>query len=506
MTKQYICDAKSARMADQKAIQEIGIPSLVLMENAAQAIARAVLELNPGSVNILCGPGNNGADGLAVGRILCENGQDVSFTIDENRLSDDEKIQLDIVKSLNLPVHGFEEFDEKKKTGLIIDALFGNGLSRDLEEPWISRIKQINTTDAPVLSIDLPSGIDANTGEIRGAAVQSDLCVALDCLKWGHVLKEGRASAPHTIIADIGIPAHLHEQDPDSVVLMNEEIAADFLPQRPLNANKGTFGKVLMAGGSLAMQGALSLAAKAAAKSGCGTLTCFTPEPSAKCIASKFDLAMMIPAAADEEGFFDISAKDELANRITPFTQLACGNGMGQGMGARGVLETVLAAGKPAVIDADGINLLATREDGCPQDLPLILTPHVLEFSRLIHQPLDNVLTHPLTLARDWAEKHPQAVIVLKSDWTLIVQDRKAILINEPNSALAKGGSGDVLCGIITGLSAMKMDPFKAGALGAWIHNRCAKKALSPFSFTPEDLIDNLPQTFHDIEETKNQC
>ena len=505
MTKQYICDAKSARNADRKAIEELGIPSLVLMENAAQAIAQAALDFHPQSVGIFCGPGNNGADGLAVGRILSEQDIPVTIYLDESRLSKDEAIQLEIVKAMNLPVKPFDAWEEKNEHDLIIDALFGNGLSRDLTEPWISRIEQINASKARVLSIDLPSGLDADTGDIRGAAVKSDCCVALDCLKWGHVLQNGRQLAAHTVIADIGIPAFLHGQDEESVPLMNEETACAFLPEWPENGNKGTFGKVLMSGGSFAMQGALSMAAKACMRCGCGTLTLFTPLSSARAIASKFDLAMMIPADEDQQGFFGPKAAEMLQERMPVFSQLSCGNGMGQDAGAAQVLDTVLASKKPAVIDADGINLLAKRKDGCPVNQPLILTPHVLEFARLTGKSLQEVLAQPLVLAKDWAKAHPQAVLVLKSDWTLIIQNGRALLINEPNSALAKGGSGDVLCGMITGLSAMKTDPFEAAALGAWMHNRAAKNAPSPFSFTPLDLIDRIPSVFELLENRKYQ-
>lgn len=548
-----VCTALQARMADKAAIETLGIPSLVLMENAARAASEIIFDLHPESVQILCGPGNNGADGLAIGRILADGGISVQIYIDEAKLSHDEAVQLEIVKKLALPLYPLSDFGcdfqsgkvtEKtpKKTSsalsntcfsssdfsfaagksaselagksagktagqpLIVDALFGNGLSRLLDEPYLSLIDKVNASSLPVVAIDLPSGIHSDSGKAMPKAIHADYTVALDCLKWGHLLGEGRPCSGQTVVKEIGIPSYLHEAD-GSVPLLDETIAASFLPLRNEFGNKGSFGKVLLCAGSFEMQGALSMAAKACFHCGCGTLTLFTPAPAAKAIAAKMDLAMILPAKADPSGFFAPDAKDQLAGVLSRYSQIGCGNGMGKSEGAKAVLETVLKADIPCVIDADGINLLGANESLLEllnqRQAPVILTPHVMEFSRLCHKPLREVLENPLALGREFIRAHPGVVLVLKSDWSLILSKDQELVFNHPNDALAKGGSGDVLCGIITGLASMKMAPFQAAALGVYLHNHAASYARSAFTFTPLDLIAHLPDVFEQLEQVR---
>lgn len=508
----HVCTAAQAREADSSAIQTLHIPSLVLMENAARACC-AVIEhlfetrsLFDGAVWIVCGPGNNGADGLAIARLLSEKDIETQIFIREDKLSGDEAVQLSIVRSLHLPVHPLDQLstdlkDSPRKPVLLVDALFGNGLSRDLKDPFASIIEAVNTSGLPVLAVDLPSGIDSDTGKLRGAAVRADWTVALDCLKWGHLLTDGRRHAGNVIPAAIGIPACLHADD-GSIPVIDPSLAASFLPKRTPFGNKGRFGKVLLAGGSFSMQGALSMAAQACFQCGCGTLTLFTPEPAARAIASKLDLAMILPAPADPDGFFETGSGDRLETRLPAYSCLGCGNGMGQSEGALEVLRTIIQAEQPAVLDADAINLLASHPDllaGCSK--PLILTPHLMEFSRLIQKPLEEVLRSPLELGRRFVQDHPHTVLVLKSDFTLVLSAGQEAVLNRPNSALSKGGSGDVLCGIVTGLYSMKMDPFQAAVLGVYLHNAAADQPISPFSFTPLDLIRGLSDVFLSLEQ-----
>lgn len=500
----FLCSAKAARDTDGFAIQTLQIPSLVLMENAARAVAQAVLKLpDVKRIQIVCGPGNNGADGLAVARILAgSDSKKVQIYLDENKLSPDEAHQLAICKALKLSIQPLDAFSPE--ADLIVDALFGNGLNRPLATQYATLIALINASRIPVLSIDLPSGIDATTGKILGAAIKAQWTITLDCLKWGHLLADGRMQSGKISIADIGIPKAAHASA-DSIALLNEQGAANLLPTRDRHGNKGTFGKVLLVGGSFQMQGALSMAAKSCFHAGCGTMTLFTPLPAAQAIASKMDLAMILAARADEKGFFDRSAAEQLAGSIGNYQVIGIGNGMGTGDGALAVLETAIAAKLPMVIDADGINLLSQHPQLLDQiERPTILTPHVKEFSRLVNRPLAEVLADPFTLAAGFCKAHPSLTLVLKSDFTLIMNAWRSLVVWRPDPALAKGGSGDVLCGLITGLYAQKKDAFAMAALGVYIHNAAAQNRLSDYTFTPLDLIANYPEVFCALEKAKD--
>ncbi|MBF0578573.1 NAD(P)H-hydrate dehydratase [Erysipelotrichaceae bacterium RD49] len=501
----FLCSAKAARTADSFAIQTLQIPSLVLMENAANAVARAVLELpDVKRIQIVCGPGNNGADGLAAARILAgSDSKKVQIYLDENKLSQDEAHQLAICKALKLSVAPLDAFSPN--ADLIIDALFGNGLNRPLRQEYSTLVALINASRIPVLSIDIASGLDATTGKILGAAIKAQWTIALDCLKWGHLLAEGKNQSGKITVADIGIPAAAHANG-DCLALLDASKAASLLPDRSPYGNKGTFGKVLLIGGSFQMQGALSMAAQSCFHAGCGTMTLFTPVPAAKAIASKMDLAMIFPAAADEKGFFDRSAADQLSEVIGKYQTLAIGNGMGTGDGALAVLKTAIAAKLPMVIDADAINLLAKNLQLLDQiERPAILTPHLKEFSRLINRPLADVLADPFTLAAGFCKAHPNLTLVLKSDFTIIMNAWRSMVVWRPDPALAKGGSGDVLCGLISGLYAQKKDAFAMAALGVYIHNAAAKNRVSEFTFTPLDLIANYPEVFCALEKAKGR-
>lgn len=492
----YLCSADQARSADSYTISNLQIPSLVLMENAASAAADAIRNL-PGikRIQIVCGPGNNGADGLALARILaCSDHKKVQVYLDENKLSADEAHQLAICKALKLPILPLDAFTPN--ADLIVDALFGNGLSRELTSPFTELIPLINASHIPVLSIDVPSGINATTGKIMGNAIKADHTVALDCLKWGHLLGDGKLHSGSVSVADIGIPPESHAKN-GAIPILTEKQAAQFLPVRDPYGNKGTFGKVLLVGGSFRMQGALSMAADSCFHAGCGTLTLFTPEPAARAIASKMDLAMIIPASADESGFFDRQAAGELEQVISSYSLIGVGNGMGTGDGALAVLKAAINAQLPMVIDADGINLLARNPELLDQiKRPTILTPHLKEFSRLINKPMSEVLANPFDLAAQFCKEHPTLTLVLKSDFTLVINAWRSVLIHRPDPALAKGGSGDVLCGLVSGLYAQKKDAFAMAALGAYIHNQAAKDHVSAYTFTPLDLVSSFPTVF----------
>ncbi len=500
-----VCNADQARNAEKKAIEVVGIPSLVLMENAAQAISEFIENLqNIQCVAIVCGPGNNGADGLTVARILNSHGKKVQVYIDLENNSEATAGHLNVIRQLNIPIYQLEEFEPN--ADLLVDAMFGTGLNKPLSKSYALVAELINAAKLPVLAIDLPSGIDASNGRLLGqSGIRANWTVALDTLKWGHLLQEGRAYSGKVVVKDIGLPSFLHDGD-GSVPILNKEMAKSLLPKRTRFGHKATFGKALLVGGSFQMQGALCMAAQACFRCGCGTMTIFAPKPAAKLLASKMELAMTLSAVANPAGFFkeSVGNKDLLASHIEPFSAVCCGNGMGQGLGAKEVLEVVMEGPQPAVIDADGITLLGRFPEmweGVSKTI--ILTPHIKEFCRLTGKPIEEVLDHPLTLVKEFVYEHPNVILVLKSDWTIVCSPKRIAVLNRPDDALSKGGSGDVLAGMITGLLSMGIAPFNAAALGVYLHNQAAVYRKSAFSFTPLNLIENIGLAFESLEAAK---
>lgn len=513
--------ADAARRFDAEAIENLHIPSLVLMEHAAAKMTESITRNFPEAteIAILCGPGNNGADGLAIARLLAHAGRRPHVYIDENaRLSPDEKTWLQSIRAQQIPADSFEQFSAKTglkesagKFDLIVDALFGSGLNRPLTGRWADLVEAVNSSGLPVVSVDIPSGINGNTGKGE-TAVQCDLTLALDCLKTGHLFNYGKTASGKIEILDITIPSWLHEQDPEKIFLIDRMMASRGLPVRSDALNKGRFGKILMCGGSLAMQGALSMAAMSCFHAGIGTLTLYTPKSAAQALASKLDLAMIL--AADEvQGFFSVDAAGRLEDLLDRYTFASCGNGMGTGLGAMEVTRTMLASNLGLVLDADGLNCAARHPEWLSRQAPLILTPHLAEFSRLSGFSLQEIEEDPLRCIRTFMEVHPNVILILKSDMTFVAGQSRIALLNEPCSALSKGGSGDVLAGLAAALCAQTDDYFEACCSAVYIHNRAARQAcfdernphrprrkINPACFTPLDLISHYSMVFNELD------
>lgn len=509
--KQFVHSAEAAREFDRKTIQELKVPSLILMEHAAMKMTDWILKEYPEDdfLLIFCGPGNNGADGLAMARLLALQGKHPQCVLDEGgRLSEDEKVQLEACRRLGIPVlspDSFKSVEDIKNGGtLIVDALFGSGLSRDLEGRYADLAILISEAGLPVISVDIPSGINGTTGKGK-PHVQADVTLALDCRKLGHVLSEGREASRKVEVLDISIPHWLHEQDPDRVLFIDEQAAAAGLPERSLYRNKGQYGKMLMIGGSSSMQGALSMAGMSCFHAGIGTLTLYTPETAARELASKLDLAMILSAPETEDGFFDEPAADRLPDLLSRYTFAACGNGMGRGKGAMKVLQTVLESDLPLVIDADGISLLQEHADLLIRKTPVILTPHLMEFSRISGFLLSDIEQDPLGCMRSFLKDKPNVILILKSDVTFVADAARTAVLDRPDSALSKGGSGDVLCGIMAGLAAQSSDLFLSCCTAVYIHNQAAASAKSPYTFTPLDLIAHFKDVFCRLDEIRKQ-
>lgn len=499
--KTSICTAPQARKADQKAIQEYKIPSLLLMEHAAMGCVDILLKQikENDSIVILCGPGNNGGDGLAIARLLQK--ECIVYAPKPDSMSDDEKIQWDMIQHQ----HHITTQDDTdilasiKKADIIIDALFGNGLSRPIEGRYQTFIQACNQSKAKIISIDVPSGLDATSGHALGECIRSDLTISLDCIKTGQLINEGKQAVSSLTCIPIGIPEEIHDTL-HTAWLLDSPTAKAWLPKRSNDAHKGTFGKALMVGGSISMHGAITMACMACYQSGIGTLTCMVPSCIQEIIAHKMEFAMNLPAP-DHNGFFALEAMKLLDAHKDRYDILSLGNGMGQKEATFQLVQCALNSKTCVLLDADACWSLQKDPSLLEREAPVILTPHLKEMTYLCDRSLAQIMEDPFQAAKEFCARYPNCTLVLKSDTTIIAHQEQMYVLHRPNSALAKGGSGDILCGIITGLYGQSRNALEAAGLGVFIHSLCADIKKDPACILPQDLLQQIPIVFQSLRE-----
>ena len=482
---------------DAGTIRDIGVPSLVLMERAALAIADTAAEIassaarKPARILAVCGPGNNGGDGAAAARILTLRGFSCRILMagSYDRLSPDMEVQLSMCKKLGIPVTRAPEADmaSVRDSDVIIDAVFGIGLKRDVEDPC-GLYEAINSSGVPVVSADIPSGISADTGEVMGCAVKADVTVTMQALKIGHLLYPGTGHCGRTEIADIGIRP-LSEKV-THFCIGPEDLS--LIPPRDPRGNKGTFGKVLVIAGSRNMSGASFLTCLAALRSGCGMVRLLTPECNRVIIQETLP-EIMLNTYEEEEG-----ALSELGKAYAWADVIACGPGLGTDGTARRLVDSLLKSSeKPLILDADALNCLdgstsLLREAACP----VLITPHPGEMARLTGRGVKEI-TGDLIGSSRALSRETGAVCVLKDARTCTARPDGSVCINTTgNSGMATAGSGDVLTGIAAGLAARGMPLNEAGPIAVYLHGLCGDIAASqcgPSAVTARGLIEALP-------------
>ena len=490
---------------DQKASDDYGIPSILLMEHAALALFNQCQTIiHPKEkVLIVCGPGNNGGDGFALARLLFQHHYDVEVfsCVDFMKMSHDEQINANISKALQIPYYDDLAILETliQKTDVVIDAIFGVGLSRDIQGDYVKIIQLINQNSKKIISIDIPSGIDGNLGIIKGIAIKAHHTLTLAAYKEGLFLNDARTHCGKIHLLDIDMPEALNQSCEGAQVLNHIK-----LPMRSDYSHKGTYGKALMIGGSKEMHGALTMAAKACLKSGIGTLTLFVPDCIHHLLAMKLEECMIVSAPSCD-GSFHENAYQLLQKIIHQYDFIMIGNGMGRNKGAFQLVETLLQSDKPCIIDGDAIYLAAKCK--IHQNQSIVITPHVKEMSYLCHVALSDIIKDPFTYIRDYANQYPNMTIVYKDAYTYIQNNQDAYFYYQPNAVLAKGGSGDVLCGIIAGMYGQNKNMLEAACCGVYIHNKCAKQSYEKWgsdSGQANDLIDEIYDVIKKLRE--NTC
>ena len=504
------------RELDRIAIEERHIPSVELMERAAEGVAAAVLTLLPDQaarcrIAALCGAGNNGGDGIAAARLLFFRGMQVRcFLVGRyERLTPD---SLEMTRRLSDCGVELESFDPENAEQLryirqcdaVIDAVFGVGLSREVAEGSVfaAAIDAMNQSRGKIAAADIASGVEADTGRILGRAVRADSTVTFTFPKIGQAVGDGAVYSGEVTVCEIGIPADLKEKLAGSVQTVEKPFVQWALPRRRIDGHKGTFGKLLAVGGAVGYTGAPYLAAAAAVRTGCGLVSLGVPEliwpvEAAKCVS-----AMPFPLP-EKGGMLSEKALPQILEKLSGCDVLALGPGLGRSERTARLVWELLKTEKPVVLDADGINALSGHIDilDARRGRVTILTPHDVEFTRIGG---DLKRGDRVGAVRDFAVSHG-CVLVLKGHRTITATPEGSVLVNTTGgSGLAKGGSGDVLTGVIASLLAQGAGAVQAAAAGVWLHGRAgdlAEQELTAYGMTPEDTVNHLPAAIREILE-----
>ena len=486
----YLPDGTQMSAADKYTIEKVGIPSLVLMERAALKTVETMNEygIDTSKALIVCGSGNNGGDGFAIARLLWEKGQypRIFFAGKEASLSTECKTQKKIAENLGIEIITENPQDEYT---VIIDAIFGVGLSRDVSGKYADIISWMNEQNCRKVAVDIPSGVSSATGKILGTAFRAELTVAMACVKVGCELYPGKTYAGTTVPVPIGIDTSCFLSDCEVCMTYDRADIPDLLPQRKADSHKVSYGKVLMITGSRGMAGAAYLSAKAAYTAGAGLVRIYTAEEN------RSILQQLLPEAVITcYGNYD---EAELTGLLNWADVVCIGCGLGTSDVSEQILETALQKVRvPCIIDADGLNLLSSHMDLLGKiQAPVILTPHMKEMSRLTGLTVSELSERRVDIIEEFAEKYP-VVCVMKDSRTLVKKQGRHTFINlAGNSAMAKAGAGDVLAGVITGIVAQGMDVYEGAALGVFLH-ACggdeARRLKGGYSVLARDLIDGV--------------
>ncbi|MDH3439248.1 MAG: NAD(P)H-hydrate dehydratase [Gammaproteobacteria bacterium] len=464
-----IYSVESVRKIDRAAIDGAGIGGYALMTRAGSAALAAALEHYPDAKRwqVVCGSGNNGGDGYVVARLAAEQGIAVSALsmVSPDDLGGDASTAYMDFAALGGAVSRYEgSLDED--ADLLVDGLLGSGLERDVEGDFARVIEQMNSHPAPVLALDLPSGLHGDSGKVLGTAVRAAVTVTFVGLKSGLFLDAGAEHCGELVFAGLDIPADCRAREQAMMRRIDDGILQKALPRRKRSAHKGKFGHVLVVGGGPGMPGAVRLCGEAALRSGAGLVS----------VATHPDHSQQVSAGRPELMCHAVSGADDLEPLLAKATVIAVGPGMGQDEWARELLGAVLGSDKPVVVDADALNLLPDLE---LRHADLILTPHPGEAGTLLGTGTQEVQADRCAALKAIAEKFG-GTVVLKGSGTLVSSKRgQPWLCSAGNPGMASPGMGDALTGIIAALRAQKLSSELAAVAGVQVHARAGDAAAS---------------------------
>lgn len=478
----YLYTGKEAKAIDRHATQTVGIPGLVLMEKAAMTVAAVLMQRENKNATILavCGTGNNGGDGIAAARILHEQGYHAAITVagSEEKMTEETKKQIAIAAAYGVPVLPLSALSENR-FDVLIDGLFGIGLSRAVEGVYEKIIQEMNESGAVIYSLDMPSGIHAGTGAVLHTAVRAACTITFGVNKAGLLLYPGCEYAGEVMVCDIGFPQNSIGAVKASYFYYEPE-ELNKMPYRPPHSHKGTFGNVLVVAGSHEMSGAAYLAAKAAYRMGAGLVRVISTENNRNVLLSALPEILF-------------STRESIQEGVAWADAIVIGPGLSLDKEAQELVRYVIdKAEVPTVIDGDGIRLCRDITGHLREHF--ILTPHVKEMSVLtgigVSELLENIPETTKKAAKQW-----QCIIAQKDARTAVSDGQRCYLNVSGNNGMATGGSGDVLAGMIGGLLAQKAAPFEAASLGVYLHGLAGDamaRQKGVYSLMASDVIEGI--------------
>ncbi len=514
-----VLSSEQMQRLDRFTIEEIGIPSLILMENAGHAVAATVRALvleqderEPVDVVVFCGPGNNGGDGFVVARDLLAAGMQPQVVVvgkEVKKLTGDIRKQVEVWQQLQQSItvvrHAKDLALLEQGIGdaevIVVDALFGTGLDRPLEGVFATVVEWINANAAFIISVDLPSGLHSDDGRLLGTAVKADHTVTLAYPKWGLFVGHGPEQCGTLEVVDIGIPAIALQQLSDPTVELTEpQSVAAAMPPRSLQSHKGDHGHVLLLAGSPAKSGAAILAARAAMRSGAGLVTLATPASAHAIIKPALTEVMSLPLSEEgsDSGMLAAEAWDAIETALPGKQVIALGPGLiPSATLTQLILQIVQTVDLPVILDADGLNAIVAHSKALKQArAKLILTPHPGEMARLINSSAKEVQQHRLKVAQQFAREH-DLYLVLKGFRSLIAFPDGRLMINPTgNPAMASAGVGDVLTGMLAAYIAQSGDVERALPAALFNHGRLGDQLAEEKGergLIASDLIDAIP-------------
>ena len=511
-----VVTAEQMRAIDRHAIDELGIPGIVLMENAGSGVVREMLKFSPDlsrkNIFIFCGKGNNGGDGFVIARHLLHLGSKVRILL-AGKLSELKgDAQVNANSSLNMGIQveelsadNLHQSDHKlRHCDIIVDAVFGTGLNKPASGFMEKVIDKINQFEKFVVSVDINSGVDSDSGQLIGPHVLSDLTFALACWKPSHLLHPSVGIMKETRLIDIGIPTMAIKTQAIQVHKLEADDIKSYFNKRASNTHKGSYGHALVLAGSRGKSGSAGLTALAVLRSGAGLCTLALPASCQKAFEVHPLEVMTLPLAETENGTLALKAKESILDLIKGKSALAIGPGITTDPETVALLGDLLPSIQcPLVLDADALNAIASHKNWLELlQSETVLTPHPKEMSRLMGLPTSEIQSNRIAITAKFARDH-SVTVVLKGSPSLIGFSDGSVVVNATgNAGMATGGSGDVLTGIITGFMAQGLSSEQATLAGVYVHGQAGDDfddAESQTTLIAGDLLRCLPETLKQL-------
>jgi NAD(P)H-hydrate epimerase len=492
--------SEEMKKIEEKALEGGKLTLTELMERAGRAVAEEVMKEEPHTVTVVCGRGSNGGDGLVCARYLAEAGKRVAvFLLESTKLSSLSQENLNKLQGeevvLKTGLKGLRE--ALKKSDVIVDALFGFGFRGEMRSPYKECVEEVNKHSPRVISIDVPSGLDASTGKVGGECIKASKTVTFTVPKIGLLLYPGVFYAGKLVVKEIGIPREIVE-DISRVEVSNEKRMALLIPQRSPQVHKWSVGSVFIIAGSKGMAGAAILAAKGALRMGAGIVKLALPRSINDIVQTHIPECLTLPLLETEKGAISLDSLPLIKEEISRFDVVLLGPGISRNGETQKLVNDLISwLEKPLVIDADALFALTNQPEVLKEkEFPVVLTPHPGELSRFFSVSSREIAQNPLF----WGEKAVElfnSIVVLKGARTLVFSKEKIFLNLTGNPGLATAGTGDVLSGFISSLLAQGLSAFNASSLGVYLHGLAADIAtstLTEYAFIASDIFQFLPK------------